>query len=70
MSDREYLMVRGRLNRADDFTPPPCGSTSFVREWPRAEGSDVFLETVSRDGEVLRSARRARRERAGVRLGS
>lgn len=55
MSDREYLMIRGRLNRADDFTPRRCGSTSFVRQWPRAEGSDVFVETVSRDGDVLRS---------------
>lgn len=55
MIDREYLLIRGRLNRADDFTPRRCGSTSFVRQWPRAEGSDVFVETVSRDGDVLRS---------------
>lgn len=55
MIDREYLLIRGRLNRADDFTPRRCGSTAFVRQWPRAEGSDVFVETVSRDGDVLRS---------------
>lgn len=55
MNDREYLLIRGRLDRADDFTPQRCGSTFFVREWPRAEGSDVFVETVSADGAVLRS---------------
>jgi hypothetical protein len=55
MSDREYLLIRGRLNRADDFTPRRCGSTTFVRQWPHDEGSDVFVETVSRDGDVLRS---------------
>jgi hypothetical protein len=55
MREHEYLLIRGRLNRADDFTPRRCGSTTFVREWPRAEGSDVFAETVSRAGDVLRS---------------
>jgi hypothetical protein len=56
MSDREYLLIRGLLNRADDFVPRRCGSTRFVRRWPRAEGSDVFVETISHDGDVLRSA--------------
>ena len=55
MSDREYLLIRGRLNRADDFTPRRCGSTSFVQRWPNVEGSDVFVECVSLDGNVLRS---------------
>lgn len=56
MNDREYLLVRGRLNRADDFTPRRCGSTFFVRSWPRAEDSDVFVDTVSAEGKLLRSS--------------
>jgi hypothetical protein len=55
MPEREYLLIRGRLNRADDFTPRRCGSTAFIHHWPRAEGSDVFVDTISRDGTVLRS---------------
>ncbi len=55
MTGREYLLIRGRLNRADDFTPRRCGSTTFVQRWPHDDGSAVFVETVSRDGDVLRS---------------
>lgn len=55
MPDREYLLIRGRLDRADDFTPRRCASTSFVQHWPHAEHSDIFVDTVSHEGDVVRS---------------
>ncbi|MEO6651294.1 MAG: hypothetical protein ABIP17_01385 [Ilumatobacteraceae bacterium] len=65
---REYLLVRGRLTRDDDFTPRRCGSTTFVRNWPEPEQhdhGDVIAETLDAEGRVLRT-QRPRIEREGV----
>ena len=65
---REYLLVRGRLTRDDDFTPRRCGSTTVVRDWPEPEQpdhGDVVAETLDAEGRVLRTER-PRIEREGV----
>ena len=65
---REYLLVRGRLTRDDDFTPRRCGSTTVVRKWPEPEQpdhGDVIAETLDAEGRVLRTER-PRIEREGV----
>ena len=60
----EYLVVRGRLDRAGTFTPRRCTSTRFVHRWPDATGTEevarigagrgeVLVETVDEDGTVL-----------------
>lgn len=57
---REYLLVRGRLTRDDDFTPRRCGSTTVVRDWPEGEQpdhGDVVAETTDAEGRVLRTER-------------
>ena len=67
-NQREYLLVRGRLTRDDEFTPRRCGSTTAVREWPEPEQpdhGDVVVETVDAEGRVLRT-QRPRIEREGV----
>lgn len=65
---REYLLIRGRLTRDDEFTPRRCGSTRDVRKWPEPEQpdhGDVVAETIDAEGRVLRTER-ARVEREGV----
>ncbi|HEY3437596.1 MAG TPA: hypothetical protein VGK35_07905 [Actinotalea sp.] len=60
----EYLLIRGRLDRAGEFTPRRCSSTTFVHRWPDATGAEevarigaghgeVLVETVGEGGEVL-----------------
>lgn len=58
--EREHLLIRGRLDRNDDFTPRRCESTTFVRERPEPEQpdhGDVVAETVDEDGRVIRTER-------------
>jgi len=62
----EYLVVRGRLDRAGQFTPRRCSSTRYVHAWPEPTQPEEFhgeivVETVADSGEVLQ------RERAQVR---
>lgn len=68
--DREVLVIRGRLDRAGRFTPGRCRSTPNVHAWPvtdddeacrKAEGRNVTVETLDREGRILH------RERAQVR---
>ncbi|MCU1431725.1 MAG: hypothetical protein JWP95_830 [Actinotalea sp.] len=60
----EHLVVRGRLDRAGDFTPRRCYSTRHVHTWPRgttteeldalgAGRGEVVVETVADDGVAL-----------------
>jgi hypothetical protein len=58
MPEREHLLIRGRLTRTDEFIPRRCSSTMHVRQWPerdQRDHGDVVAETVSSDGEVLRT---------------
>lgn len=56
MADREYLVVKGRLNQADDFTPRRCGSTCHVRPRARTAESDLRVETLDNKGSTFRTA--------------
>ncbi|MCR6492881.1 hypothetical protein [Cellulomonas sp. P24] len=60
----EYLLIRGRLDRAGGFAPRRCTSTTHVRAWPRGTSAEeldrlgagpdpVLVEVVGDDGEVL-----------------
>jgi hypothetical protein len=49
----EILCIRGHIDRAGVFTPRRCYSTTVVRKWPRAEGSDVALELLDAHLAVL-----------------
>lgn len=58
--EREHLLIRGRLDRDDDFTPRRCESTTFIRERPepdQPDHGDVVAETLDADGTVVRSER-------------
>ncbi len=58
--EREYLLIRGRLDRDGDFTPRRCESTTFIRERPEPNQPDhgvVVAETLDDDGRVVRSER-------------
>lgn len=62
----EYLVIRGRLDRAGQFSPRRCSSTRYVHSWPEATQPDeltgeIVVEIVADGGEVLQ------RERAQVR---
>jgi hypothetical protein len=57
---REVLVIRGRLDRAGQFSVGRCRSTPHVREWPVIEHSDVIIELLDREANVLH------REPAGV----
>lgn len=57
---REVLVIRGRLDRAGRFTVGRCRSTPHVREWPVIDHSDVIIELLDREMNVLH------REPAGV----
>jgi hypothetical protein len=62
MNEREYLLIRGRLSRADDFEPRRCSSTRHVKEWPepvQPDHGDVVVQTVADDGSVLRAEQAA-----------
>src|SRR5262245_22445819 len=48
--EREVLVIRGRLDRADHFAPLRCGSTFYVRQWPEAEGSPYVVELLDHAG--------------------
>lgn len=57
---REHLLIRGRLDRDDDFTPRRCESTTFIRERPepkQPDHGDVVVETLDEDGTVMRTER-------------
>ncbi len=53
MSEREVLVIRGRLDRAGRFTPHKGRSTSRVRQWPVVEESEVLVELLDREQRVL-----------------
>lgn len=64
MGNQEYLVIRGRLDRAGGFTPRRCTSTTHVNAWPQGTSAEdivclgagpgeVVVETVADDGEVL-----------------
>lgn len=58
--EREYLLIRGRLDRDDDFAPRRCESTTFIRERPepsQLDHGDVVVETLDGDGTVMRTER-------------
>ena len=60
VTDREVLVIRGRLDRAGRFAVGRCRSTPHVREWPVIDHSDVIIELLDREMNVLH------REPAGV----
>ena len=49
----EVLVVRGYLDRAGRFTLRRSRSTTYVRQWPVVEKSDVVIELLDADGNVL-----------------
>lgn len=49
----EYLVIAGLLDRAGRFTPRRCRSTTNVREWPVIEKSEVVVELLDADEQVL-----------------
>ncbi|CAN5628393.1 hypothetical protein BH20VER1_BH20VER1_14700 [soil metagenome] len=49
----EVMVVRGYLDRAGRFTLRRSRSTTFVRQWPVVEKSDVAIELLDADGNVL-----------------
>ncbi len=49
----EVLVVRGYLDRAGRFTLRRSQSTTYVRQWPVVEKSDVAIELLDADGRVL-----------------
>lgn len=49
----EVLVVRGYLDRAGRFTLRRSRSTTFVRQWPVVEKSDVTIELLDVGGNVL-----------------
>lgn len=51
--DNEVLVVRGYLDRAGRFTLRRSHSTTYVRQWPVVENSDVVIELLDADGKVL-----------------
>jgi hypothetical protein len=51
--EKEYLLVRGRLDRAGRFIAGRCRSTPNVRQWPVTEHSDVTLELLDATGRVM-----------------
>lgn len=56
----EYLLLRGRLSRDDDFTPRRCESTTFIRDRPdpvQPDHGDVVAETLDDEGRVVRVER-------------
>lgn len=58
--EREYLHIRGRLDRDGDFTPRRCESTTFIRERPeprQPDHGDVVAETLDNDGSLVRTER-------------
>jgi len=58
--EREHLLIRGRLDRDDDFTPRRCESTTFIRDRPepnQPDHGDVVVETLDEDGRVVRTER-------------
>ena len=50
---REVLVVRGYLDRAGLFTLRRSRSTSYVRQWPVVEKSDVVIELLDADHRIL-----------------
>ena len=53
MAQREVLVIRGHLNRAGQFRPRGCRSTPHVRQWPVVEDSEVVVELLDGDDQVL-----------------
>ena len=49
----EVMVVRGYLDRAGRFTLRRSRSTTYVRQWPVVEKSDVAIELLDADGNVL-----------------
>lgn len=49
----EVLVIKGRLDRAGQFTPRRCGSTRHVRAWPSADSQDYRIELLDANGAVL-----------------
>lgn len=56
MNRPEHLIIRGRLDAADEFTPRRCRSSRYVRPRPSAPESDLIVETIGSEGQTLRSA--------------
>ena len=49
----EVMVVRGYLDRAGRFTLRRSRSTTFVRQWPPVEESNVVIELLDSGGNVL-----------------
>lgn len=52
---REFLVIRGQLDRAGRFKPRRCRSTPNVRSWPIVKESTVRVELINDSGQVLHS---------------
>jgi hypothetical protein len=49
----EVLVIRGTLDASGRFEARRCGSTFFVRAWPRVEASDYVMELLDRSESPL-----------------
>lgn len=52
----EHLIIRGRLNAADEFVPRRCRSSRYIRPRQYRPDGDLIVETTDREGQPVRSA--------------
>ncbi len=69
LKEGETLAIRGVLDRTDQFRPRRLTSTTYVRQWPQVESSDLSLELVDREDRVLLRERAQVRPRHGCEPG-